>query len=765
MQVRHFVYFILLHPSTQFIQFMKNILSLLVMALSITMMAQDKKWNGKFEQLDQMLPTPNTYRSASGAPGANYWQQRADYDIDVELNDETQVIAGKETVTYFNNAPETMKYLWLQLDQNNLSKGNMTDKTQASTVRDSLPAYFFPLASGTYNYEGGFKIISVKDAATGKDLPFLVNYTMMRIDLPAPLKTNEKYSFRIEWSYVEKDRLKFGERGGYEYFPEDGNYLYAEAQWFPRMCVFDDYEGWQNKQFLGRGEFALAFGNYRVKITVPSDHIVGASGVLQNPKVVLTPTQIERFETAKKTFDKPVLIVTQEEAIAKEKGEHSKKKSTWEFYAENVRDFAFATSRKFIWDAMAVNINGKTPLAESLYPKEGNPLWGKESTMAVKNALEVYSSRTIDYPYPVAYSVHTANQGMEYPMICFNGGRPVKDGTYSQRVQDGMIMVIVHEVGHNFFPMIVNSDERQWTWMDEGLNSFLEKETLRERYPNSSRIMPNTPQGITNFMKGDKNIMRPVMGMSDNQGRSFGPNGYNKPAAALTLLRETVMGPELFDKSFKEYSQRWAFKHPKPADFFRTLEDASAVDLDWFWRGWFYTVDNVDVELDEVKWFKVKSEQKDLENKNVKTATGDLAANKSKAKEKAIDFSQGAQEITMVNTPDNLYGEFKNKINDAGVRQKIEGKNLYELTLKNKGGLVTPVIIEWTYADGSKETERIPAEIWRANETEVKKVFMKEKEVTNVVIDPNNDTADTNFSDNSFPKKPVENKFDQIKKN
>ncbi|MGC4023557.1 MAG: M1 family metallopeptidase [Cyclobacteriaceae bacterium] len=744
---------------------MKNFLLLILTVLSISAMAQDIKWAGKFEQLDQMLPTPNTYRSASGAPGPNYWQQRADYDIDVELNDETQLVTGKETITYYNNAPEPMKYLWLQLDQNNLSDGNMTDKTKTNSVRDSVPARWFPLSSTTYDYQGGFKIKSVKDAA-GKDLSFLINYTMMRVDLPVAMKTGEKFTFKIEWSYVEKDRMKFGERGGYEYFPEDGNYLYTEAQWFPRMCVFDDYEGWQNKQFLGQGEFALTFGNYRVRITVPSDHVVGASGVLQNAKMVLTPAQFERFELAKKTFDKPVVIVTQEEAVAKEKGEHSKKKSTWDFYAENVRDFAFATSRKFIWDAMAVKAGDKTPLAESLYPKEGNPLWGKESTMAIKNTLEIYSQRTLDYPYPVAYSVHTANQGMEYPMICFNGGRPKADGTFSQGTYEGMVGVIIHEVGHNFFPMIVNSDERQWSWMDEGLNSFLERETKRERYPNVN-ISWGSPKGMVRYMKGDKNKMRPIMWDSDNiPGGDFGPNAYGKPSAALTALRETVMGPELFDKAFKEYAQRWAFKQPKPADFFRSMEDASAVDLDWFWRGWFYTVDNVDVELDEVKWFKVKSEQKNLENKDVKVAQGDLSAS-AKTKAKATDFSQGAQEITVIDTPDRFYGEFKNKINDADVRKKLVGKNFYELTLKNKGGLVTPVIIEWTFADGTKEIEKIPAEIWRINENEVKKVFMKEKEVTNIVIDPNNDMADTNLADNVFPKKaaPTESKFDQMKKN
>jgi hypothetical protein len=739
---------------------MRRLVGILILLVSFPSIAQ-QKWSGKFEQLDQTLPTPNSYRSASGAPGINYWQQRADYDIDVELNDDTQLLTGRETITYYNNAPEVLRFLWLQLDQNNLSDGNMTDKTETNRVRDSIPVKFFPLATDTYGYEGGFKITAVKDAITGKALSYLINYTMLRVDLPTPMKTGDKFSFVVEWNYREKDRMKFSERGGYEYFPEDGNYLYTEAQWFPRMCVFDDYEGWQNKQFIGQGEFALVFGNYRVRITVPSDHIVGATGVLQNPKSVLTKDQIDRLEKAKKTFDQPVLIVTEEEVRKKEK-ERSKKKSTWDFAAENVRDFAFATSRKFIWDAMAVKVNDKTPLAQSLYPKEGNPLWGKESTMAIKNTLEVYSARTLDYPYPTAYSVHCANQGMEYPMICFNGGRPKSDGTFSQSTYEGMVGVIIHEVGHNFFPMIVNSDERQWSWMDEGLNSFLEREVKRERYPNVN-ISWGSPKGMANYMKGDKNLMRPIMWHSDNiPGRDFGPNAYGKPSAALTLLRETVMGPELFDKAFKEYAQRWAFKHPKPADFFRTMEDASAVDLDWFWRGWFYTVDNVDVELDEVKWFKVRSEQKDLENKNIKAKQGDLAA---KSKDKLTDFSGGAQEFTMINTDDRMYGEFKNKINDGDVRKRLADKNLYEITLKNKGGLVTPVIIEWTFKDGTKEIEKIPAEIWRVNETEVKKVFMKDKEVTNVVIDPDGATADVNLSDNVFPKKPMESKFDQLKKN
>ncbi len=738
------------------------LISLMAMTIGSTFAQTQSSWKGKFEQLGHELPTPNTYRTGSGAPGPNYWQQRADYVIDVDINDESHLLTGKESITYHNNAPESLNYLWLQLDQNLFAEKNMTERSKTGSVRDSIPAKFFGGVAnvGSTDYKGGYTIKSVKDAS-GKLLPYTINNTMMRVDLPTAIKTGEKFIFSVEWSYTEYDRNEYdGGRGGYEFFPADGNYVYTFAQWFPRMCVFDDYEGWQNKQFLGMGEFALTFGNYSVKITVPSDHIVGATGALRNPKEVLTKEQQDRLEKAKKTFDKPVLIVTQDEATQKEKIK-STKKSTWEFYAENVRDFAFAHSRKFIWDAIAVKLGDKTPLAQSLYPKEGNPLWGKESTLAVKNALEVYSARTIDYPYPVAFSIHTADQGMEYPMICFNGGRPNKDGSYSQQTLSGMIHVIVHEVGHNFFPMIVNSDERQSTWMDEGLNSFLDKETLQERYPQLNYTR-GTPKSIVPFMKGDRTYMRPVMATADNQWANHGPNGYTKPAAALTLLRETVMGKELFDKAFKEYAQRWAFKHPKPADFFRTIEDASAVDLDWFWKGWFYTTDNVDVEVSEVKWFKIKSELVDPERKKVKSKAGDLKPG-TNGTTTPDDFSSGPQEFTLTNTPDLMYGEFKSRINDNSIKQKLDGKNIYQMKFKNLGGLVTPLIIEWTYKDGTKETEKIPAEIWRMNEAEVTKVFVKEKEVISVILDPNFDLADVDMKNNVFPKKNTESKFDAFK--
>jgi len=724
--------------------------------------AQNQAWKGKFEQLGEILPTPNSYRTGSGAPGQNYWQQRADYVINVELDDNKQLLTGSETITYFNNAPESLSFLWLQLDQNLFAQGSMYNSARSGIIRDSLPASFFNTLSGVNvsDYKGGFTIKSVKDG-TGKSLPYIINNTMMRVDLTTALKTGDKFVFSIEWSYNESNRQVFDGRGGYEFFPDDGNYVYTCGQWFPRMCVYDDYEGWQNKQFLEQGEFALVFGNYRVRITVPSDHIVAATGTIQNPREVLTKEQIERLEKAKKSFESPVIIVSQEEAVKKEKSK-STKKSTWEFYAENVRDFAFASSRKFIWDAQAVRVGTKTPLAQSLYPKEGNPLWERESTKAIKNTLELYSERTFEYPYPVAYSVHTAHQGMEYPMICFNGERPNKEGKYSKQTLTGLVAVVVHEVGHNFFPMIVNSDERQWSWMDEGLNTFLEKETMRVRYPELFGTH-GTPKGIIPFMRGDRSQMRPIMSMSDNIRRTeFAANAYTKPSAALTILRETVMGPELFDQAFKEYAQRWAFKHPKPADFFRTMEDASAVDLDWFWRGWFYTNDNVDVNLEDVTWFRLRSEKIDPEKKEIKAKQGDLAAGKGDGA--TTDFSNGPNQFTLANTPEALNGEFRSRVDDNAIRLKLEGRHIYQIKFRNIGGLVTPLVIEWTYKDGSKEVERIPAEIWRENENQVTKIFIKDKEVTNILLDPNFELADVEMSNNVFPKKTSASKFDQFRK-
>ncbi|WP_333818609.1 M1 family metallopeptidase [Ohtaekwangia sp.] len=730
-----------------------------VLLLSIFVQAQEqKKWQGKFEQLDQLLPTPNEYRTGSGEPGSKYWQQRADYTIDAEIDEPTNTLKGKETITYYNNSPETLKYLWLQLDQNINKKGNEDFGNYFGPVRDSLSTLHMQYLTRAIEFEGGYSIQSVTDKA-GKNLPITINNTMMRIDLPVAIKTGESYTFNVAWMYPITDRSLFLlSREGYEHFPEDNNNVYLIAHWFPRMCQFDDYEGWQNKQFQRLGEFALEFGTYKVNITVPADHLVASTGSLLNAKDVLSARELERFEKAKLSFDKPAMIVTEEEARAKEKTKSTAKK-TWKFQADNVRDVAFASSRKFIWDVQAVKLPTNTVLAMSFYPKEGLPVWSEESTKAVKNAVEVYSKYTFDYPYPVAISVNTSNIGMEFPMISFNGGRP-HNGQMSDNAKAGMIGTIVHEVGHNYFPMIVSSDERQWMWMDEGLNTFLQTRTEMERYP---AFHHTVPKDIVPYMKGDKRVMRPVMNTSDNERlNAFGANYYEKPTVALTILRETIIGKDLFDKAFKEYSNRWMYRHPRPADFFRMMEEATAVDLDWFWRGWFFTTDNVDISVDNVKWYKLRTTQADIENKSKTVKTGDLNA---KATDKSsADFSQGPQPFTVLNTDEKAYGEFRSHIDDNAVRQKLAGKNIYQIQFRNNGGLVMPLIIEWTYKDGSKETEMLPAEIWRTNENEVNKVFIKDKEVVSIVLDPNSEIADVDISNNVFPKKPVESKFDQFKK-
>lgn len=715
------------------------------------------KWDQKFEQLGPILPSPNSYRTASGAPGTDYWQNQADYEIAVELNDANQSITGSETITYYNNSPDQLSYLWVQLDQNMRAPDSDTPLIRPTGMADSIAGKTLQAIANSGDYEGGFKVSKVANA-DGSELDYTIVKTMMRIELPKSMSNGDQFVFQIDWSYTVNDRMLDGGRSGYEYFPKDGNYNYTIAQFYPRMAVYDDKEGWQNKQFLGRGEFTVPFGDFNMKITVPADFIVGATGELQNASTVLTAKELERFNKSMSTFDEPVIIVTQKEAEAKEKKPVRNEKKTWEFKSEMVRDVAFAASRKYIWDAMAVDLGDKKPLAMSYYSKEGNPLWEQESTRAVANTLITYSKHTVDYPYPVAISVHAASIGMEYPMICFNFGRPDEDGNFTDAIKWRMIGVIVHEVGHNFFPMIINSDERQWTWMDEGLNTFTQSLTQREHYPD----MParrGTASSIVNYMKGDKEGIRPIMTNSE-QILQFGNNAYAKPAAALSILRETIMGPELFDYAFKTYAERWAFKHPSPADFFRTMEDASAVDLDWFWRGWFYSTDNVDVSVDNVKWYRMKTDDQKFENrataKNSKISGGGEDA-------KATNFEDAAESFTFTGTSDRAYREFKNKVDDDAIKKANADKNFYEVTFKNVGGLVTPLIIEWTYEDGSKEKEYLPAEIWRLNEEEVTKVFAKDKKVVNIVLDPDKETADTELADNVFPRADMTSRFDQFK--
>lgn len=720
----------------------------------------------KFAQLDMELPTPNSFRNASGGPGHAYYQQKADYKISITLNDEKQQIKGEETITYTNNSPDNLEFLWLQLDQNIYAENSDSKLINIEKMEDfrsigDIDKQFF-------EYDGGFKIESVR-SSNDQNLTYFINKTMMRINLEKPLASKQSISFKIKWWYNINDRMKVGGRSGLEYFEEDKNYLYTIAQFFPRMCVYNDLEGWQNKQFLGTGEFTLPFGDYDVSITVPADHVVGATGELQNPNDVLTSEQKSRFKNAY-TATEPIQIITQKEAEENEK-EGTSKTKTWRFKATNVRDFAFASSRKFMWDAMGVKIGGKTILAMSYYPKEGNPLWDRYSTKLVAHTLKTYSKYTVDYPYPVAISVHAKWIGMEYPMICFNGGRPENDGTYSEDTKYGMWGVIIHEVGHNFFPMIINSDERQWSWMDEGLNTFVQYLTEQEwerGYPSRRGPAPY----IVDYMRGDKKYISPIMTNSESIFQ-FGNNAYGKPATALNILRETIMGRELFDYAFKIYCERWKFKHPTPADFFRTMEDASAVDLDWFWRGWFYTTDYVDISLDEVNHFQLNTadpvtekEIKRLQNESKAQFIGDIR-NKNSIKQTVneldptIDDFYAKRNIYIADTLDKIqYSETKKKLSPKELKLLNSDKQFYELKFTNKGGLVSPIIIQANFEDGSNQITYVPAEIWRREELKVSKVMIYNKKVKSFQIDPYLETADCDLNNNSWPQKDVPTRFE-----
>ena len=725
----------------------------------------------KFEQLGGILPSPNEYRTASGAPGAKYWQQRADYDIDVTLDEKNLTIIGTETVTYHNNAPETLNYLWLQLDENEHNPTSESNYFDENKLNDPLTEKGIASLTKNHLQELGDKIDGVTDEF-GKKLNYIINQTMMRIDLPKPLASKTKLKFVIKWHYKMINRSEFGGRGGYEYFPEDGNHLFTMTQWYPRMCVYSDFQGWQNKQFTGRGEFALAFGNFKVKMTVPSDHIICSTGECQNYKQVLNASQFGRWQAAQ-TAKEPLEIALLEDAKTAEKTKAPGTK-TWIFKADSVRDFAWGSSRKFIWDAMPVICEGKRVMCMSFYAKEAYALYRKYSTKVVAHTIKTYSKYTIPYPYPVAQSIEASN-GMEYPMICFNFGRTEKDGTYTEGTKNGMILVIIHEVGHNFFPMIINSDERQWSWMDEGLNTFVQYLTEREfdeRYPSQR----GPAYKMTDYMRLPKNQLEPIMTNSENI-YNFGANAYGKPATALNILRETVMGRELFDFAFKNYCNRWAFKHPEPADFFRSMEDASAVDLDWFWRGWFFDIEPVDVSIDTVKAFII--------NKGIKVPIKiDSISNFPKPKESEYittkrNRESGLRSLVDIDTtlrdfyyhykPSNeITKEVKNRYENLEEQSdssfaKYNNQYIYEIKFKNKGGLVTPLIIQFNYADGTSDIERINAYIWRKNEKEVTKTFLKTNKVTSILIDPYRETADINEKNNVWNIKLEPSKFDVFK--
>ena len=756
---------------------MKKIIAAVVCFCTLQVHAQDIRNNpgsnhgNRFEQLGTILPTPNEYRTASGAPGPKYWQQRCDYDITCVLDEANRNLKGKETITYINNSPDVLTYIWLQLDENEHSNKNSSGFEGSNFMQTKINEQDLVKMSGKTDREYGHKIEKITDAL-GKNLTYTINKTMMRVELPTALKPGQQFIFKVEWNYNIIERTKYGGRGGFEYFAEDGNDLYTITQWYPRLCVYSDFQGWQNHQFAGTGEFALTFGNFKVSMTVPADHVVMATGECKNYQQVLSPAQFGRWQKAQSAKD-VVEIVTLDEAKAAEKQKLTKQK-TWTFTANMVRDFAWGSSRKFIWDAMPAMVEGKKVMCMSAYGKEAYNLYRKFSTKAVAHTIKTYSKFTIPYPYPVAQSLEAAN-GMEYPMICFNYGRCEKDGTYSEGIKIGMLGVVIHEVGHNFFPMIINSDERQWSWMDEGLNTFcqyLSEELWDNKYPTSR----GPAVKIVDYMKLPKDQLEPIMTNSENIVQ-FGPNAYSKPATGLNILRETVMGRQLFDYAFKEYARRWAFKHPTPADLFRTMEDASAVDLDWFWRGWFYNTDPCDIAIDTVKWSKLTldggngksteastsrqtpakpmgingfediSKIRNREDKNIVFATDADTT----LRDFYWNYARGLAKVDMnptdVAIPANSIDTFTNE-----EKTMLAGsKNMYEITFSNKGGLVMPIIIEWTFADGTTEINRIDAQVWRKNENKVVKTFMKDKEVVSIKLDPYKETADINEKNNSWP--------------
>jgi hypothetical protein len=696
------------------------------------------------------------------------------------LDEDKRSITGAETITYHNNSPDTLNYLWLQLDQNIFKRDSDANTTATYPSRDAWknPNAMSFTAMNTLNeiekFDGGFKIDNVK-ASNGQALKYVINRTMMRIDLPQNLKPGEKFTFSLDWKHNINDGMVLWARTGYEHFKEDKNDIFEIAHWYPRMAAYYDVVGWQHKQFLGSGEFTLEFGDFDVQITLPGDHVVSATGELANPDTVLSAIQRERLAQARNA-SKPVLIVTQAEAEKAEKSRATSQK-TWHFKAKNVRDFAWASSRKFIWDAQGYKTGSSTGLAMSFYPKEANPLWGQYSTQAVIHTIEQYNKYSLDYPYPVAQSVNGPQGGMEYPMISFNGGRPTKDKktgelTYSKQTKYEMISVIIHEVGHNYFPMIVNSDERQWTWMDEGLNSFLQTLAERAWEDNYPDLFPSEPRGIVDYMRSKNQT--PIMTNSESV-LQFGNNAYAKPTAGLHILRETILGRELFDFAFKEYARRWKFKRPTPADFFRTMEDASGTDLDWFWRGWFYTTDPVDISVDGIVQYQVSTKDPEIEKawrraqKNEEPVS--LAAQRNKSlPARRIDTQPGLKDFynehddfTVTNKDRNTYNELMKSLDEDEKAMLKSGKYYYLVDFSNVGGLVMPLILELELKSGKKVIERIPAEVWRYNSKKLTKLVVTNEPMVSLTQDPYLETADIDLNNNSWPRKMTKSRLELFK--
>ena len=729
--------------------------------------------SAQFDSIEEFLPSPNQIRTASGRPGNAYWQQQADYQIQVSLDEKAQNITGAQTITYHNNSPDALPYLWLQLDANQLSNQSERERMRAAPHLGSVSVDSMRSIDLRPDYDPDLQIWNVR-AEDGSVLPFVIDSTLMRINLPTPLEPNSSYSFSMEWSYTLNNSDVLWARSGYEYFPSEDNSIYEIAQFYPRMAIYTDVDGWLTKEYLGSGEFATEFGNFEVEITVPADHVVGATGQLQNPEQVLTAEQRKRFEKAK-TAAEPIFIVTPKEASQNEKEKQSRTK-TWIFKADNVRDFAFGSSRKFIWDAWGREIAGQTVMAMSYYPNEAEPLWSQYSTQAVAHTLEVYSEYLFPYPYPVCISMNGAIGGMEYPMLSFNGPRPLEDETYFgddgpwRHKKYGLISVIIHEVGHNWFPMMINTDERSWTWMDEGLNTYVQmiaQAQWEEDYP----LWRGEPQNITQYMSGSNEV--PIMTDADSL-RSKGNNAYAKPATAMNILRETIIGAENFDFAFQQYAQAWAFKRPYPADFFRIIEDAAGKDLDWFWRAWFYSTNHVDLSISKIQTYRkltgnpeidkpIRREQEEAQDIRTKTELRYQDSPKRATEfPSLLDFYNEYDPYEVTDADIEQYDELLKEWSEEERQLRQSDRYYHVITIENITQMPTPVIMRITYQDGTQEEYRMPVHVWRKNNKKTTKLIQSEQPLYKVELDPFRETADADLSNNQFPPVIQEKLFEVV---
>lgn len=657
-----------------------------------------KKTNQSNFRAIEQWPTPNEYRTGSGSPGPKYWQQKVDYTIKATLDTTRHEISGTERVTYHNNAPNTLPYLWFQLDQN-----VERPDSRASVSANALPKGLATLSPQSLHLLGlagdeaplGMRIAHVRTVAANgakADAPFFVNGTSMRVELPAPIATGQSALLEIEWAYNVPELGRNTQRNARDKV-KDG-WEYEIAQWYPRAAVYDDVSGWTNDQFYSQGEFYQEFGDFDVTMTVPHDHIVRATGVLQNPQEVLTSAQRARLVKAMGSSE-PVFIVAPDEVMKPDTRPAGSAPLSWHFTAQHVRDFAWASSKTFIWDAMGFRYRPGGRLIElhSVYPRDAMPLWDQYSTKAIRQTMVTYGRMVLEYPYPVASNVHGSVGGMEYPMIAFCGARPRPDGTFDPSLKWRLISVTIHEVGHNWFPMILATDERRWGWMDEGMNSFVQYYAEKDWDPN----YPSTRGPAKNIVEYFKSVAQvPMMTESDLAYANYGNQAYSKPAATLVMLREQVLEPAQFDRAFHEYAEKWAFKKPQPADFFRTMMNGAGEQLNWWWRGIFYTTYANDQALGGVE-------------------------------------TQQASDV---------------------VGNASKNKYYHRITVEQKAGLVMPIQLGITYDDGSSALVKLPADVWRYNERSFTYGFFSDKGLSQVVIDPNEVLADINRDNNTWKAPP-----------